>query len=289
MNFLLEYTNPALESVSDAFAISGAHGDSVAVLDAQLFGAANFVNDALMTDLFSDIFPQDHTEASNPLLNGPSDILGFSSTESLQGRADELVLLLEAQYHTAPSSFPLLVQQFPTGLAKVVFTSDNITTYASAFFTFFHPHTPFLHRPSVDLGTIPLYLLLAISLLGSVFATPTDDALSARCFFSLGEEHIFGLLQQLIDRETTSSDDEVSLVQAAVLMHALQVNSNHDGVRHRIRVHRFPDIVAAVRKLGLFDMTCSRLGDQSRWEDYMYDEVKIRYYYHSTEAFCEID
>lgn len=230
-----------------------------------------------MADLFSDIFPEVHIEAGASARDEELKVISLPPNRSLHRRTNELVSLLELQYWETPSAFPLRVDHFPADLARAVFSSDNITAYASAFFISFHPHTPFIHRSSFDLSTAPLHLLLALSLSGSIFAAPTDEALSARCFFSLGEEHIFGLLRKIISMRDVCSDNHVAIVQAAVLMHALQVDSNHEGVRHRIRVHRFPEVVAAVRALGLFDMTRSSTWDTSSWEDYVHDEVRIRY------------
>ncbi|KAH7414562.1 hypothetical protein DE146DRAFT_640672 [Phaeosphaeria sp. MPI-PUGE-AT-0046c] len=276
MTFLLNYTNPALESVSDAFAISGAHAKSADILDGQLFGNSGYMNDGLMDDLFSDIFPNANPEPVTLAHDEPAIVMAFPSTDPLHHRTDELVSLLQCQYKATPSALSLLVNQFPADLAKAVFSSDNITAYASAFFTYFQPHTPFIHRPSVDLQTVSSHLLLTITLLGSVFAVPTDDALAARCFFGLAEEYIFVLLRERIIRDVVSSDDSIGLIQAAVLIHALQVNSNHEGVRHRIRVHRFPEIMAAVRKLGLFGMICTKSYTHGSWQDYVHDEIKIR-------------
>jgi hypothetical protein len=277
MRFLLNYTNPVLESVSDAFAISEAHAEP-AVENHEKFGAVvGYMHDEYMADLFSGVFSDFQLNQTTHISEPALETLSLPHPPGLQDRSETLVSLLEGQYKSTPHLFLLTVSQFPKDLARAVFTADNILKYVSAFFNSFHPHTPFLHRPSFDIENVSSPLLLAIALLGSVFCTPQDDALSARCFFDLGEEYVFDLLREVITHGNRPGDESIQIVQAAVLMHALQVNSNHEGVRHRIRVHRFPEIVATVRCLGLFGSVRTPPSGLGNWQQFIDDEVKIRY------------
>jgi hypothetical protein len=277
MTFMLNYTDPFLESVSDAFALSEAHAEPPEELQGSSCRPASFLCDDYIADLFPGIYLDlymdqdkgvgDPTPTTNPLPPSPT----------MQHRIEALLPLLLAQYELSPSEFPLLTERFPMELATVVFTSDHISEYVSAFFNFFHPHTPFLHRPSFNMEHVSLHLLLAVLLVGSIFCAPQDHALSARCFFGLGEKYVFGLLRELVTHNRCSSDDSVTTVQAAILIHALHVNSNHEGVRHRFRVNCFPEIVASMRCLGLFGFTRTQTLEIASWEQYINDEVRIRY------------
>jgi hypothetical protein len=286
MKFLLNYTNPVLESVSDAFTISDAHAESTLESHETFRTPINYMRDDLLGDLFGGVFSSIQTGEYLQPSDEVTNAILLPQVTRLQDRSEEIVLLLRDQYKLTPDLFLLRITHFPADLAKSVFTCDNTVRFISAFFTSFHPHTPFLHRPSFDIDTVSAPLLLATSLLGSVFSTPNDDALSARCFFELGEEYVFGLLREIFTHRNRPIKEIIQIVQAAVLMHALQVNSNQEGVRHRIRVHRFPEIVAAVRCLGLFGSVCippSGLGD---WEQFIDDQVRIRYEF--SECRCQV-
>jgi hypothetical protein len=275
MGFMLNYTDPRLESVSDAFSLSEAHAEPPAALRGSFCNPSTYMHDDFMADLFSgefmELYTYEDVELSNPT---PTSDLQSSPN---QHQAEAIISVLQTQYDSMPSIVGFSPGRFPTDLAIAVFTSDNIAEYVSAFFGSFHPHTPFVHRPSFDIGTASVHLLLAVSLVGSIFCTPQDNALSARYFFGLGEEYVFGLLREKITRGSYASSESIEIVQAAVLFHALQVNSNDEGVRHRIRVHRFPEIVAAIRCLGLFGTTRTSHAGSGDWEQYVLDEVKIRY------------
>jgi hypothetical protein len=131
---------------------------------------------------------------------------------------------------------------------------------------------------------VPVHLLLAVVLVGPIFCTPQDDALSARFFFGLAEQHVFGLLAEMITRSNSSSDDSIQIVQAVVLVHALQVvfihalevNSDHEGMRLRVRVNRFAKIAVAMRRLGLFSAARTISSKSGDWEQLIVDETRIR-------------
>jgi hypothetical protein len=277
MRFLLNYTDPVLESVSDAFAISDAHAESTLESHGRFSTPTNYMHDDYLGDLFSGIFSTPETSGYLQHNYEVTSAISLPQVSCLQHRSEELVLLLEDQYNLTPDLFLLKVTQFPMSLARSVLSRDNIVEFVSAFFTTFHPHTPFLHRPSFDIDTVSSPLLLATSLLGSVFSAPKDDALSSRYFFDLTEEYVFTLLRGIITHRNCPSKESIQIVQAAVLMHALQVNSNQEGVRHRIRVHRFPEIVAAVRCLGLFGSVCTPQSGLGDWQNFINDQVRIRY------------
>jgi hypothetical protein len=277
VTFLLNYTNPILESVSDAFAISQAHADPPTEHHAQFYESANYMYDGYMADLFSDIFSDVYTTQVVSASEHLQVAIPAGQVSATQHRVDALISLLVAQYSKSPTVFPYSSLQAFIDAARVVFTSSNIVEYVFAFFSSFHPHTPFLHRPSFDIEKVSLHLLLAVLLVGSVFAAPQDDALSARHFFGIGEDHVFDLLREVNTHDLYSSKESIEIVQAAVVMHALQVNSNQEGVRHRIRVRRFPEIVAAMRRLGLFGIVRRPPSGLGEWETYVEDEIKIRF------------
>jgi hypothetical protein len=277
MTFMLNYTNPVLESVSDAFAISEAHAEPSVKYSASFDQSAGFLPDEFMADLFSGIFSDFDADRRMECIGRIQPVIMMPPAPMVEQRAAALVALLRAQHDSTPlaSSFP--ADNFRMNLAKAVFLGNNLVEYISAFFHFFHPHTPFIHRPSFDVSKVSLHLLLAVVLVGSIFCTPQDDALSARYFFGLAEEYVFERLREVIVHGKNSIEaDSIDIVQAAVLVHALQVNSNHGGVRLRVRANRFPEIVAAMRRLGLFSAVRTKSSDGWTWKQFILDEVRIR-------------
>jgi hypothetical protein len=277
MTFMLNYTNPVLESVSDAFAISEAHAEPSVEYSASLDQPAGFLHDDFIADFFSGIFSDLDANRQLESVGQTQPVIMMPPAPVVEQRAAALVALLRAQHDSTPTVSAFPAGSFPTNLATAVLTSNNLVEWISGFFQFFHPHTPFVHRPSFDVSTVSLHLVLAVVLVGSIFSTPQDDALSARYFFSLAEEYVFDRLRQVVVHGKKSiGGDTIETVQAAVLVHALQVNSNHEGVRSRVRVARFTEIVAAMRRLQLFNTIRTKSLGTGTWEQFVVDEVTIR-------------
>jgi len=234
--------------------------------------------DDYMEDLFSGVFSDIYANENVEPVGSTREPISFRSSPLLEKRTEAIVSVLANQYNSAPDAVGFPRGEFPVGVARAVFTGTNIAKCVTSFFTVSHLYAPFVHRPSLDMEKVSLPLLLAITLLGSVFAAPQDAALSARYFFELGEEYIFRLLQQVRTVGDKSDDECIQIVQAAVLMHALQMDPNNDSVRLRIRARRFPAIVAAARRLDLFGtVRKAHAPGPADWDRFIADEVKIRY------------
>jgi hypothetical protein len=277
MKFLLNYSNPTFECVSDAFALSEAHAEHAEEPHDDSYRRHSLRYDDCMAELFPEIyldFSMDQDTETSDVISAP---ISLPASPAVQRRIDALISLLMDQYERSPTQFPLFAKQTPGQLAAAVFTEDNISEYVSAFFNFFHPHTPFIHRPSFNTESVSIHILLSILLVGSIFCTPQDHALSARSFFGLAEEYVFSLLREVVTHDTHSRVESITIVQSAVLIHALQVNSNHEGVRHRVRVNRFPEIVASLRCLGLFGIVRAQQLRDTDWTQYIIEETQIRY------------
>ena len=271
IKFLLNYTNPYLDSVSDAYALSGAHAESAVQHFEKFRRPASYLHDDSSADLFSGIFS--NFDAGHGL---PPDPAPVSSTCSIGHRVEALILLLKTQYDSDVTTSTPTPHEFPMDSARLVFTEANVAESVSAFFSCFHPHMPFIHRPSFNIGTVSLHLLLAVSLIGSVFSTNQDEALPGRFFFDLGEDYVFQLLRRVM-AGSNQSDETVEVLQSAVLVHGLQMNSNDESVRHRMRTSRFPAIVASMRRLRLAGtVRASRCGAEN-WERFVHEESRIRY------------
>ncbi|KAF2846230.1 hypothetical protein T440DRAFT_501970 [Plenodomus tracheiphilus IPT5] len=278
INFLRNYTNPDLESVSDAFLLSEAHPELSPDFGHSFGGGASYIHGDWIEDLFSGVLPEFHVSYNmepDIIATAPSTLELFASPP-LQVRAEALVSLLATQHISDSKSSACSMGHFPMSQARAVFTCSNIVEYVSAFFSYFHPHTPFIHRPSFDVENVSFPLLLAVSLVGSLFCTPQDNALAARLFFGLAEECIFNLLHKATMSRSCVADKPIQILQASVLMHAVQMNSNNDGVRLRIRELRFPAIVSSLRRLDLLKTTRKPHSESRSYEEFIHEEEKIR-------------
>ncbi|KAF1845290.1 uncharacterized protein K460DRAFT_311499, partial [Cucurbitaria berberidis CBS 394.84] len=273
ITFLRNYTDPLLGSVSDAFVLSAAHAEPFDELGESF---TSYMYDDYMEDLFSGVFSDFYPNESVEPIDSIRAPISFLSSPLIEKRKETILSLLANQYNSAHDTFRFPRGHFPVELARAVFTGNNIAKCVTAFFTICHLYAPFVHRPSFDIEKVSLPLLIAITLLGSVCAAPQDDVLSARYFFELGEEYVFRLLHQVGTVSDQSNDESIEIVQAAVLMHALQMDPNDDGVRLRIRAQRFPAIVAALRRLDLFGTVRKAYTRLADWDIFIADEVKIR-------------
>jgi hypothetical protein len=271
IKFLLNYTNPYLDSVSDAYALSGAHAEAAVEHFEKFRRPASYLQDDCMADLFPGIFSNLYTD--HGLL---PDSTSFSPACSIGPRVEAIIQLLRTHYDSSVRMLTSTTQQFPMEMARSVFTEANVIESVSAFFSCFHPHVPFIHRSSFNIETVPLHLLLTVSLIGSVFSTSQDDTLPSRFFFDLGEEYVFWLLRQVMTGGKRS-DNDVGVLQSAVLVHALQMNSNEESVRHRMRTIRFPEIVASMRRLSLAGAVRTSPCDNVDWKRFIEEESRIRY------------
>lgn len=280
VSFLLNYTDPSLESTSDAFITAGAHAK--AVLEQSVYltencEAASYMFEGDLEGLFSGIFSDGFIDRGVGFNCSRSTALSPPQTLALRIRLEELISQLASQCEMSFKPYALPTAGFPMDLAKTVFTTENLTDYVSAYFSYVHPHFPFIHRPTFDIQTASLTLLLAVFLSGSAHSVPQDDALSARHFFNLAEEYIFRLLRTIVASSDQFSDDSVQTVQAALLIQSLQISFNNTSIRHRIRIHRRPDLVASIRSLGLTGIMHTTCLGSMNWEQFITKEIKVRY------------
>ncbi|KAF2008799.1 hypothetical protein BU24DRAFT_91721 [Aaosphaeria arxii CBS 175.79] len=273
MVFLLNYTDPSFETVTDAMAAVGARVQAV-VHFPWLHQLSNDVFDQPSDVGISDYFPFTTDDERLDFGITPSE---YNLEPVRKDRASEVQSILAQEYSRTPAALPLSEGIFPTRLARTVFTLDNITDFVSAYFTFFHPHFAFIHRPTFDLETASLPLVLALALSGSAHLTPRDDALAAREFYVLSEEYIFRQLRQAVADGGSPNDVRViEIVQAAQVMHSLLASSNDEPTRRRIRVNRHPELIASMRSLGFTEIRRVHRPVDVEWDVFIAEETRIR-------------
>lgn len=249
--FLLSYTDSRFESITYAFAASGALVDTVFIEE----------EDDLPYDTVAK--PSEGSETLQ------------SDGSILQARVDEIIQTLASQ-HQLDTSTPSANNQFLLDTARQVFTPHTLLRYVSAYFQYFHPHIAFIHRPTFDIQHASLPLLLAIALAGSAHSPPTDDVLSAPCLYSVAEDYVFRCLNHVVQTCVEVDDAVIQTVQAAVLINALLYTSTDQATARRGLFHRFPALVASVRSLGLVISRRSMPVGNMSWKQFIAEESKIR-------------
>jgi len=274
--FLRSYTDPSHDFITDALIAQGIFDvESIEQARSRVTNHEDCILEQDMVNLFSDVPPDlliyrnmdsDNLQHTTPII------------PALETRAEELIAQLSDQYMFTLDPDTFSTSRFSMAAAEAVFTSRNLADYVGAFFSHVHPYFPLIHRPTFDISSVPLPLLLAIFLSGSFHCVPQDDAFSARNFFSLGEEYVFGLLQQSIKNiDLTCGDYSIQVIQAALFMHILGINSNDVRVRHRMRVSRHPLLVASARLFGLSRTKRSECTTAGDWSKFIAEETRIRY------------
>ncbi|KAH8802999.1 fungal-specific transcription factor domain-containing protein [Xylogone sp. PMI_703] len=172
---------------------------------------------------------------------------------------------------------------FNIQLAESVFTVANLRHFVRVYFDRFHGHIPIIHRPTFNIESASLPLLLALFLFGSQCSVPLDLATSTQKFLDIVEEFVFshptfGRSFQY-DHEARSTSDTIQALQAALLVQIMQNSTNDITAQRRSRLERYPCLVTAVRLSGLFRVRrrCS-LQDPAgfNWQQFIFDEMRIR-------------
>ncbi|RSL51249.1 hypothetical protein CEP53_008510 [Fusarium sp. AF-6] len=108
-------------------------------------------------------------------------------------RGIEMIAELSLSYDLIKKNNPEAQVSFNT-TADSVFTEANLVQFVQAYFSRLHAYIPIIHRPTFQIETAPLPLLISIFLFGSLCYASQDAAISARDFFDLAEVYIFSHL-----------------------------------------------------------------------------------------------
>lgn len=172
---------------------------------------------------------------------------------TLLARLEELVDQL-AETHRIMALCGKTTEQFNLPLAKRVFTVLNLDYFLWVFFGRSQPYHPILHPPTFNKETASLPLLLAVFLMGSLFSPPIDDSISAQSFYDLAEEYIFTHPEMGYILGAASAEEgegyKIEILQAALLVVAMQNHRHNATTRRRLRAQRLPILTTAVRLSG---------------------------------------
>ncbi|KAL1798456.1 hypothetical protein ACET3X_002493 [Alternaria dauci] len=219
----------------------------------------------------------------------PSPIVSDSLTPELEDayalevRVRELMHELSAQHNSMLERNDAIQTTFELHFAESVFTVGNVRHFVWSFFRYFHFSFPILHKPTFDLQTASLPLLLTLVLFGTLSSNDSDSSIAIRQFHHIAEAYIFDKLVSWQMLQTPQpafiNNDELELIQASILFVVFLSNVDDLATRRRIRLQRMPSIIAAMRASGLFSyrrrpfITAKGTCD---WQAFIADEMRLR-------------
>jgi hypothetical protein len=288
--FLLSYTAAEAGNSKDfAQALETLRGHSDKAL---LEGEVNTYDDSLhpftmFTPFFAaDMFQLDVSQGSSNLLDlmPESAPASDADNDTFRRRTLDLIALLEDSGRTLSSYDTIGTLLTPINLALCV---DN-------FFRYAYRHVPIVHKPSFEVASAELPLLLSIFVVGAVWSYPRDTyfmvldivELAERCIF---EGDLFKTLQgHDITDATASSLDVLPFLQAATTMVSISFAFPNAEHRRRFRTQRFSDLMSITRLLKVDNKGGFHLPIDAAyfdWTAYITHESCSRWVYCKTAGF----
>ncbi|KAI2632551.1 hypothetical protein GGS26DRAFT_582239 [Hypomontagnella submonticulosa] len=202
---------------------------------------------------------------------------------ALDARMDELVAQLAEIHRGMRLNGATAEADFDLALARSVFTTQNLEYFVWVYFQRIHPYHPIIHPRSFSAERSSLPIVLAVFLMGALYCAPLDTAMSARHFFHVAEVFIFE--HPNMQRILASTDNTIpiadthEILQAALSIISIHNSKNDERVRRRIRIHRVPCFIAAVRLSGALkakhQLPLSEY-TTSTWYQFIEEETSIR-------------
>jgi hypothetical protein len=296
IEFLLSFTNPSGYRPSAAIAAEAAELSTIdgeasplqpqlRLEDHQLLHEQSFSDIADVSSMFFGfpfmMFGTEDEYAPPIITSGLPPCL--DEAYALEVRLRELIHHLSVQYSSMLERKNGIQTNFNFQLAETLFTVGNVRHCVWSFFHYFHYSFPILHKPSMDIQTVSLPLLLTLILFGSMSSNLSDASITIRQFSHVAEAYVF---DQVVSRQmiqgpqaTCIDNEELELLQAGLLFLVFLNNSNDFTTRRRLRLQRIPSLVTAVRASGLFaykrQYFSPGLGTHD-WQGFIFDELRLR-------------
>jgi hypothetical protein len=270
LSFLLNYAHPKNRSLASAFGVvaaqevdsSGSHHDGEGscelaqdISSPEAFApySPNMVFQFFLGEFDLALSPLADNLADWPVSSRPADPL----LSPLQGAANNLVDELThfssswSQHRTGDRSHESLVAGFS------LFTAGKIRDFVDDYFLRWNHHSPVIHAASFDIATAHTPLLLAVCLTSALLTPDSEDASAARSILDFAEEYVFEhhdfkiLLDTSLATDICSVRESLPAAQAAFSIAQIQLRQGSRSKPESIRGHRFDQLVAAVKRIGL--------------------------------------
>ncbi|PSN61613.1 hypothetical protein BS50DRAFT_578170 [Corynespora cassiicola Philippines] len=287
VRFLLALTRPSSYDASAAVAADAPELDTVEIktgrFSPRLHSADEYAeSDMILLDL--DPCSLEYFDYCPPVM---AEEAAFDQhhpeTPSLEARMREIVHILSAVPTSKWGCLRGAHNRLSVELAHTVFTVAHLRHFVSGYFHHYYDHLPIIHKPTFDIHTISLRLLLAMFLLGSLSFAPSDASCSTQRFFDVAEAYIFEhpIFDQVISDpdQGNASDDAIETLQAALMLLIVQLSNCDRVVRRRILLQKLPCFISAVRTLGLFGYKHRSIASnthESKWQHFIHEEVRMR-------------
>jgi hypothetical protein len=202
----------------------------------------------MFTPFFAaDMLQLDVPQGSLSLLDFlPQSTVTYNAHDDALGRrASELIKYLED--HGTDLS--------PHDMIATLLTPTNLAQCVENFFQYAYRHVPIVHRPSFEVLSAELPLLLAVFTVGALWSYPRDTYFmvldiveqAETCIF---ESHLFKQLQGSGVKDVTASSPGVlSLLQAATMLVSVSFVFPNADHRRRFRTQRLSDLMSIIRLL----------------------------------------
>ncbi|CRK15047.1 hypothetical protein BN1708_011316 [Verticillium longisporum] len=136
---------------------------------------------------------------------------------------------------------------------RVIFCKTRVQALVQSYFTSWHPHCPILRKPSFDAVSVFPPLLAAVMMVGATYYSEETAEAADNCLEAV-EHYVFEheAFRRLLDpAEAEAVSTDIAPLQAAFIIAILLHWNNYSASRRRVRLHRYADLVAAARNLGL--------------------------------------
>lgn len=230
---------------------------------------------SMLDDAFRNFIPDEDLDVLTLDDSPQHSVLSNDGLEQFETVAKVLIQDLHSLHCNLFTMDPTYGERFDLNIATSVFSATNLRTFSSTYFRLSHVHFPIVHSPSFGSGQTSKVLILAVSMIGALRATPTQDAIAARDFIRLTEEFIFRELAKTMLglAPVIPTTSVLETMQAAVIIAYTMMINNNVMTRRRCRTHRLPTLVAAARYFGVSKLKRYHGID---WTQFIYDETCIR-------------
>ncbi|KAH7015484.1 hypothetical protein EDB80DRAFT_708043 [Ilyonectria destructans] len=277
MSFLLRYTNPRNNTLQEYFNLSAASKESLSESTGSNQDLNSLEPGLPDSDVYGilDTWFWAHLEESGSFDVAENESLNSFLTPNTQSRTVRECTAQEEpsrQAHYKDCQVELRMTEIISALrsnssdenstehvatvsksAELIFAVDKVDEFVQLYFENWHRHCPMLHRPSFNLLTAFTPLITAVILVGAIYSS-TESAEAARVCLNAAENYIFRheAFRRLLDPPSrTTTILSIEPLQAGFIISIPQHWDHHRDSRHRVRLHRYVDLISASRHLGL--------------------------------------
>lgn len=184
-----------------------------------------------------------------------------NALSSASRKVYELVMQLTNAFITLPKGHYAKTASMKIDQVDTFFTSSNVQVFIQTYFHHFHAHFSIVHRPSFNIETASLRLLLVVCLAGSLYSSLSHDISRGKTLLDLAEDFIFrdAALKRLAKGNFSSEailadgicESNLEILQAGFLILVLQNWEGNPAARRRARIDRLHQLISVYDNLNL--------------------------------------